>query len=168
MHSRGRQPLGASPFEAFRHSNLALAEWQQATSRSSVAEYGGRLQLRRACRPRRLDRLALFPVYSTRMQAIGRSAQVAPTPQRDAISPRGWRDSRPVRVGNGAWEQVQLEVYGELLNSLYVYPERLGPPRPRLGGHGRDRYVEVTTLEEAQEPQMRKRIEQAGRVPGWK
>jgi hypothetical protein len=132
MHSRGRQPLGASPFEAFRHSNLALAEWQQATSRSSVAEYGGRLQLRRACRPRRLDRLALFPVYSTRMQAIGRSAQVAPTPQRDAISPRGWRDSRPVRVGNGAWEQVQLEVYGELLNSLYVYPERLGPPAPGL------------------------------------
>jgi GH15 family glucan-1,4-alpha-glucosidase len=45
---------------------------------------------------------------------------------------RGWRDSRPVRVGNGAWEQVQLDVYGELLNSLYVYPERLGPPRPRL------------------------------------
>src|SRR5215203_2228306 len=34
MHSRSRQPLGASPFEAFRHSNLALAEWQQATSRS--------------------------------------------------------------------------------------------------------------------------------------
>src|SRR5215207_3159771 len=43
---------------------------------------------------------------------------------------RGWRDSRPVRVGNGAWEQVQLDVYGELLNSLYVYPERLGPPAP--------------------------------------
>jgi hypothetical protein len=35
-------------------------------------------------------------------------------------------------VGNGAWEQVQLEVYGELLNSLYVYPERLGPPAPGL------------------------------------
>ena len=39
---------------------------------------------------------------------------------------RGWRDSRPVRVGNGAWGQTQLDVYGELLNSLYVYHEQLG------------------------------------------
>src|SRR5215211_1893851 len=39
---------------------------------------------------------------------------------------RGWRDSSPVRVGNGAWDQVQLDVYGELLNSLWLYRERLG------------------------------------------
>jgi GH15 family glucan-1,4-alpha-glucosidase len=39
---------------------------------------------------------------------------------------RGWRDSRPVRVGNGAWGQVQLDVYGELLNSLWLYREKLG------------------------------------------
>jgi GH15 family glucan-1,4-alpha-glucosidase len=39
---------------------------------------------------------------------------------------RGWRDSSPVRVGNGAWDQVQLDVYGELLNSLQLYRERLG------------------------------------------
>jgi alpha,alpha-trehalase len=39
---------------------------------------------------------------------------------------RGWRDSRPVRVGNGAWDQVQLDVYGELLNSLWLYREKLG------------------------------------------
>jgi GH15 family glucan-1,4-alpha-glucosidase len=39
---------------------------------------------------------------------------------------RGWRDSKPVRVGNGAWNQVQLDVYGELLNALHRYRERLG------------------------------------------
>jgi alpha,alpha-trehalase len=39
---------------------------------------------------------------------------------------RGWRDSAPVRVGNGAWDQVQLDVYGELLNSLWLNQEKLG------------------------------------------
>jgi GH15 family glucan-1,4-alpha-glucosidase len=39
---------------------------------------------------------------------------------------RGWRDSSPVRVGNGAWGQTQLDVYGELLNSLFLYREQLG------------------------------------------
>jgi alpha,alpha-trehalase len=32
---------------------------------------------------------------------------------------RGWRDSAPVRVGNDAWRQRQVDVYGELLNSVY-------------------------------------------------
>jgi alpha,alpha-trehalase len=45
---------------------------------------------------------------------------------------RGWRDSRPVRVGNGAWDQVQLDVYGELLNSIHLYRERLGDLHPEI------------------------------------
>jgi GH15 family glucan-1,4-alpha-glucosidase len=45
---------------------------------------------------------------------------------------RGWRDSSPVRVGNGAWSQVQLDVYGELLNSLHLYKERLGELHPEI------------------------------------
>ena len=45
---------------------------------------------------------------------------------------RGWRDSRPVRVGNGAWDQVQLDVYGELLNSIYLYRDALGDLHPEI------------------------------------
>ncbi len=44
----------------------------------------------------------------------------------------GWRDSKPVRVGNGAWGQVQLDVYGELLNSLWLYREELGVFHPEI------------------------------------
>ncbi|MFD0891721.1 glycoside hydrolase family 15 protein, partial [Streptosporangium algeriense] len=29
----------------------------------------------------------------------------------------GWRDSAPVRVGNDAWRQRQIDVYGELLDA---------------------------------------------------
>jgi GH15 family glucan-1,4-alpha-glucosidase len=32
---------------------------------------------------------------------------------------RGWRGSRPVRVGNGAWSQQQIDVYGEVLDSAH-------------------------------------------------
>ena len=45
---------------------------------------------------------------------------------------RGWRDSAPVRVGNGAWGQTQLDVYGELLNSLFRYREQLGELHPEI------------------------------------
>jgi GH15 family glucan-1,4-alpha-glucosidase len=30
----------------------------------------------------------------------------------------GWRDSRPVRIGNGAADQLQLDIYGEAIDSL--------------------------------------------------
>jgi alpha,alpha-trehalase len=39
---------------------------------------------------------------------------------------RGWRDSRPVRVGNGAWNQHQIDVYGELWSAAFRLVEQLG------------------------------------------
>jgi GH15 family glucan-1,4-alpha-glucosidase len=38
----------------------------------------------------------------------------------------GWRNSRPVRVGNGAWSQRQLDVYGELLDAADRLQDQLG------------------------------------------
>ncbi len=37
----------------------------------------------------------------------------------------GWRDSRPVRVGNGAWNQQQIDVYGELLGAANRLADQL-------------------------------------------
>ncbi|MEE1938316.1 glycoside hydrolase family 15 protein [Streptomyces sp. TRM 70361] len=44
----------------------------------------------------------------------------------------GWRGSRPVRVGNGAWDQPQTDVYGEFLDTAYRYAHEFDDAGPEL------------------------------------
>jgi GH15 family glucan-1,4-alpha-glucosidase len=39
----------------------------------------------------------------------------------------GYRKSAPVRIGNGAYGQLQLDIYGELMDSVYLY-NKYGEP----------------------------------------
>ena len=39
----------------------------------------------------------------------------------------GYENSRPVRIGNGAYDQLQLDIHGELMDSIYIY-DRWGSP----------------------------------------
>ena len=43
----------------------------------------------------------------------------------------GWRGSRPVRVGNGAWDQHQHDVFGAVLDAVYRFREQISEFEPR-------------------------------------
>ena len=50
----------------------------------------------------------------------------------------GYEASRPVRIGNGAAGQLQIDVYGEVIDALY-HARRQGSLRPTMRGRSRGR-----------------------------
>ena len=62
---------------------------------------------------------------------------------------------------------IEMVAYDVSVNVVFFGGAEFNPPPP-LGDTDRSRYVKVTTLEEAQGPEMRNWIEQAGRALGWK
>jgi GH15 family glucan-1,4-alpha-glucosidase len=41
-------------------------------------------------------------------------------PEEELTHLAGHKDSKPVRIGNGAVDHLQLDIYGELMDSIYL------------------------------------------------
>src|SRR3989337_1402543 len=39
----------------------------------------------------------------------------------------GYQKSQPIRIGNGAYDQIQLDIYGELLDAVFLYDKYAEP-----------------------------------------
>ncbi len=50
----------------------------------------------------------------------------------------GYRGSSPVRIGNGAYQQMQIDIYGELMDSVYLFNKYGTPISYDLWTHLRD------------------------------
>jgi hypothetical protein len=62
---------------------------------------------------------------------------------------------------------IEIVAYDVSLNVVFFGGADFDPPPP-LGTVGKSRYIKLKTLEEAQEPLVRKWIQQAKRTRGWK
>jgi hypothetical protein len=61
---------------------------------------------------------------------------------------------------------IQMVAYDVSVNVVFLGGADFASPPP-LGETDRSRYVKVTTLEEAQRPEMREWVEQAADIAGW-
>ncbi len=61
------------------------------------------------------------------LQAMYRIDGSPELPEKILAHFEGYRRSRPVRIGNGACKQLQLDIYGELLDSVHIYDKHGGP-----------------------------------------
>jgi GH15 family glucan-1,4-alpha-glucosidase len=99
--------------EAARFMSWLEARWQDTASgtQSREATQGGPLQL---------------------MYSIDGRAELVETTL-DHLE--GYRGSRPVRVGNKAYQQLQLDIYGELMDAVYLYNKYAEPVTYDAWGH---------------------------------
>jgi hypothetical protein len=61
---------------------------------------------------------------------------------------------------------IEMVAYDVSVNVVFFGGAEFDPP-PRFGTTERARYVKVKSIDEAQQPLMRKWIEQAGHLRGW-
>ena len=61
---------------------------------------------------------------------------------------------------------IEIAAYDVSVNVVFLGGADFKSPPP-LGTTDRTRYIKVTSLEEAQRPELQEWIAQAGRTPGW-
>ena len=61
---------------------------------------------------------------------------------------------------------IEIAAYDVSVNVVFFGGADFEPPPP-LGTTDRARYIKVTSVEEAQLPELKKWVEQAGLTPGW-
>jgi GH15 family glucan-1,4-alpha-glucosidase len=87
----------------FTEEAVGFADWMQKRWREQQSSGDGPLQL---------------------MYAVDGASELT---EQELSHLEGYRGSRPVRIGNGAAGQLQLDIYGELMDSAYLYNKYAQP-----------------------------------------